>query len=330
MVDKSQKVLVTSNDFPESGLQMLRDSYTLLQSKYSGYDKADAENNQKEVSELIKGVSAVIWATSNPLTDDLLDIAGPQLKIVSCASAGYDHVDITELKERGIKLSNTPNVLNAAVADVTVGLIIAASRRFNEGVINVNKGDWKAGFQVDLGVDIKGSVVGIVGLGRIGQAIVKRLKGFEVKQFLYTGRSNKKEGSELGVEFVSLDQLLRESDFVILACPMTPETKHLINKNTLQKMKPQSVLINIGRGGCVNHDDLYEALKNKQIYAAGLDVTAPEPLPKGHPLTTLPNCYITPHIGSATINTRNRMAELAALNAIQAIRNGPLLSEVAL
>lgn len=181
---------------------------------------------------------------------EALDAAGPQLKSISTKSAGIDYVDVAEVKRRGIKLGYTPSVLNDAVADLGVGLMIAAARRFHEGFLKITKDDWALGNPAwMLGQDIKGSTVGIVGLGGIGQVICKRLGGFDVGKFLYTGHREKPEGQKLGAEFVSLNELLEKSDFVIVSCPLNKETAGLFNKAAFQRMKKTSVFVNVARGG---------------------------------------------------------------------------------
>ncbi|CAG9129624.1 unnamed protein product [Plutella xylostella] len=239
-------------------------------------------------------------------------------------STGINHIDEAAVKEHGVKLGNTANVQNNSVADVAIGVMIAAAKRFKEGVADIESGEWKFGTNQTLGQDIAGSTVGIVGLGSIGQAIVRRLKGFDVARFLYTGRSDKPEAISLGAERVSLGKLLKESDYVMLGCPFTPETKHLINKEALNKMKRSAVLVNYARGDIVDQEALYEALKEKRIFAAGLDVVTPEPLPKDHPLISLPNCFIVPHLGSSTLTTRNKMAIIAANNVLLALDGKPM------
>ncbi|XP_026496014.2 glyoxylate reductase/hydroxypyruvate reductase-like [Vanessa tameamea] len=325
---KNLKVLVSSNDYPSSGLDVLREHFTVVQSPYCNFGEEGANENKAELLKLIPGSSALVWISHHPITKELLDKAGPQLKIVSTASAGYNHCNVPELKARGIKLSNTPNVLSSAVAEIAVGLILGAARRFTENLDQVRRGEWENGFNKVLGQDVRGSTVGIVGLGGIGQATVKRLSGFEVGKFLYTGHREKPEAKALNAEFTSLDNLLEQSDFIVLAVPLTDETRHMINSTTLGKMKKNAILVNVGRGDLVDQEALYEALKNKNIYAAGLDVTTPEPLPKDHKLLTLPNLFVLPHIGSATLRTRSDMAVLASNNVVNALTGKPLITPV--
>ncbi|KAJ8715234.1 hypothetical protein PYW08_005215 [Mythimna loreyi] len=325
---KNLKVLVSSNDFPASGLKVLEEHFTVLQTKYLNFGEEGQTKTKEDLLKLIPGCSALVWSSNLPISKELLDRAGPQLKLVATVSAGYNHCNLDELRARGIKLSNTPNVLSSAVAEIAVGLMLAAARRFTENLEQVRTGEWEIGFDKVLGQDIRGSTVGIVGLGGIGQAVVKRLAGFEVDKFIYTGHREKPEGKALGAEFVTQDELLARSDFIVLAVPLTNETRHMINTDTLAKMKSNAILINIGRGDLVDQEALYDALKNKQIYAAGLDVTTPEPLPKDHKLLTLPNLFVLPHIGSATVRTRSDMAVLAANNVVNALTGKALVTPV--
>ncbi|KAJ2940436.1 hypothetical protein O0L34_g118 [Tuta absoluta] len=315
-----KRVLIVSKMFPEAGLEVLKNKVEVIKLPYT----EDHADSVVEIKRHIRGVDGVIWNTMQKLTGEILNLAGPQLKAITTVSSGVDHVDVEEVRSRGILLGNVPTVQDGAVADVAVGLLIVTARRFREGANEVLLGEWKVGVQWTLGQDISGSTVGIVGLGGIGQAVARRLRGLEVARILYSGRRDKPEAKELSAERVPLEQLLRESDFVFLSCPLTQETRHLINADSLRVMKRNSVLINVARGGLVDQDALYEALKEQRIYAAGLDVTSPEPLPKHHKLLTLPNCYILPHIGTATISTRNKMASIAARNIVAGLEGKPM------
>ncbi|KOB67475.1 Glyoxylate reductase/hydroxypyruvate reductase [Operophtera brumata] len=262
------------------------------------------------------------------MTSEHLVFPGPQLKIVATVSAGYNHCNPDELRARGVKLSNTPEVLSSTVAEIAVSLMLGAARRFTENLQQVRSGEWEIGFDKVLGQDLRGSTVGFIGFGGIGQATARRLAGFEVAKLVYSGHREKPEAKSLGAEFVSQDELLRQSDFIVLAVPLTNETRHMINSETLATMKKNAILVNVGRGDLVDQEALYDALKSHQIYAAGLDVTTPEPLPKDHKLLTLPNIFILPHIGSATVRTRSDMAVLAANNVVSALTGKPLLTPV--
>ncbi|XP_025831881.1 glyoxylate reductase/hydroxypyruvate reductase [Agrilus planipennis] len=277
----------------------------------------------------VADVDAIFWAIHQPLDEEILNAAGPKLKIIVTMNAGTDHIDLEAVRKRNIKLANTPKLLNKAVADVAILLTLAASRRLQEGRMHIEKGIWSGvGVQYLLGTDLENSTVGIVGLGGIGQAIAKRLKAFDIGRLLYSGHREKSEGKQLGAEFVSFKTLLRESDFVIVAAPLTDETRHMFNRTTFSLMKNSSVFVNIARGLIVDQDALIEALKDGTIFAAGLDVMVPEPLPTDSELLKLPNCVLTPHIGSATISVRKQLAELAADNIILGLQGKPLLTPV--
>ncbi|XP_003703833.2 glyoxylate reductase/hydroxypyruvate reductase-like [Megachile rotundata] len=312
------RVLVTSNDVPSAGVDLLRTKcdVTVIQA---------ITPSREDVLQVLPGHDAVFIAKHDNVNSEFLNIAGPSLKVVATMSAGYDHLDVPEIKRRGIKVGNTPVVLSAAVAEIAVLLTLNAARRAHEGRLKLEQGQVEHNLQWMLGQDLQGSIVGIVGLGSIGQAIVKRLKGFDVGRFVYTGHSRKKAGDELGAHFVSLDELLEQSDFVIVATPLTNETRGMFNDNTFGKMKKTAVFVNVGRGKVVNTEALVKALRDKRIFAAGLDVTDPEPLPTDHELLKLPNAVIIPHLGSATVKTRNNMAIAAAQNILNGLEDKPLV-----
>lgn len=318
-VEERPKVLVNSQDVPEIALNMLRETCELTFCETTGLD---------ELLEKIKGVDGVFWATwaaHNKLDAGILDAAGPQLRSISTFSAGFDFVDVDELKKRKIPLGYTPNVLNDSVADIAVGLAIAASRRFNEGRLKIQSSNWEQRPRFLLGRDLRGSTVGIVGLGGIGLTIAKRLSGFNVGQFLYCGRKEKPEAEKFKAKFVSFDVLLK-SDFVFICCPLKPETRKMFNKAVFDQMKATSVLVNVARGDIVDQEALFNALKHGKIFAAGLDVMSPEPLPANHPLLTLPNCIISPHLGANTEKTRDDMARIAAINVLAGLAGQPMHS----
>ncbi|XP_072397255.1 uncharacterized protein [Diabrotica undecimpunctata] len=244
-------------------------------------------------------------------------------------AAGYNHVDIEELRKRGIRTSNTPKVLNDAVADIAILLTLAAPRRLREARLSIEHGEWMPNdLEWMCGQDITNSTVGIIGFGQIGQTVARRLKGFDLRQLLYTGHKEKKEGIELGAKFVSLNTLIEDSDFIIVVAPLTTETKHMCNEEFFSKMKKTAVFINVGRGEVVDQPALINALKNHTIFAAGLDVMTPEPIPPNHELLTLPNAVVTPHLGTATNETRQSMANLAAQNILRCLAGEEMLTPV--
>ncbi|CAH2093159.1 unnamed protein product [Euphydryas editha] len=322
-----KRVLIVNKTFPTAGLELLKKEVEAVVLPYLEYESDSMPTIKNTIT---SGFDGLIWNTKHRLTGEILDLAGPRLKAVTAMASGIDQIDTDELKKRGLPLGNTPKVLDDAVADIAVGLLIGAARRFKEAAKELESGDWKYGVQWMLGQDIVNSTVGIVGLGGIGQAIVRRLKGFDVAKFIYSGRTDKKEAIDLGATRVPLEQLLKESDYVILACPLSKETKHIINEEALKMMKKTSVLVNIGRGGLIDQTALYNALRNGEIFAAGLDVTTPEPISRDDPIVTLPNCYIMPHLGSATIETRNAMAKISAKNILLALNGKPMICPVLL
>ncbi|CDQ94781.1 unnamed protein product [Oncorhynchus mykiss] len=263
------------------------------------------------------------------LQDCWKNISGPNLKVISTLSVGFDHMAMDEIKKRGVRVGYTPDVLTDATAELTVALLLATARRLPEGVVEVKNGGWSTWKPLWLcGYGLSGSTVGVIGLGRIGMAIARRLKPFGVKRLLYSGRTAKSYAAEVEGEYVPLDMLVSESDFVVVSCALTPETQGLCNKDFFSKMKNTAVFINTSRGAVVNQEDLYQALSSGQIACAGLDVTTPEPLPTDHPLLTLKNCVVLPHIGSATYSTRGIMAELSANNLLAGLQGTDMPSEL--
>ncbi|KOB65788.1 Glyoxylate reductase/hydroxypyruvate reductase, partial [Operophtera brumata] len=267
--------------------------FTVLQTKYLNFGEEGLNQTRDDLLKLIPGVSALVWVSNLPISKELLDRAGPQLKIVATVSAGYNHCNPNELRARGVKLSNTPEVLSSTVAEIAVSLMLGAARRFTENLQQVRSGEWEIGFDKVLGQDLRGSTVGFIGFGGIGQATARRLAGFEVAKLVYSGHREKPEGKSLGAEFVSQDELLRQSDFIVLAVPLTNETRHMINSETLATMKRNAILVNVGRGVGLDVTTPEPLPKDHKLLTlpniSGLDVTTPEPLPKDHKLLTLPN-----------------------------------------
>ncbi|KAJ3066912.1 hypothetical protein HDU98_009840 [Podochytrium sp. JEL0797] len=277
-----------------------------------------------ELLNQIKGVEGALVLLTDRIDAEAVSAAGPQLKVVSTMSVGYDHISLPTLKPHGIKLGITPDVLTDASAELTVGLLLATARRFKEAIEIGKTNDWGAWNPTFLtGTQISGKTIGVIGFGRIGQAVANRLKPFNPLQFHYFSPSAKPAAEiEIGATRVpELRTFLNSSDIVIVTCKLTDETRGMLNAETLRFMKPTSILINTARGGIINHDDLYNALSSSQHGpgAAGLDVTDPEPFPANHKLHTLPNCLILPHIGSATMETREAMADLAVSNLLAGV-----------
>lgn len=275
----------------------------------------------------VRGVDGILSLLTDRMDAAVMDAAGPQLKVISNHAVGYDNVDVEGATERGIRVGNTPGILTDATADFTWALLMAAARRIPEAITYVKAGHWRTwGPDVLLGSDFAGATLGIIGFGRIGNAVARRASGFGMN-ILYADNSPKHPGS-INARQVDLETLLATSDFITLHVPLTPETRHLINGHTLSLMKPTAILVNTARGDVVDQDALYQALANRQIRAAALDVTTPEPLPTSknepHPLLTLDNCLVAPHIASASWHTRSEMARLAAENLVAGVKGLPL------
>jgi len=310
--------MITHHDVPEAAIKILQEKCDVTISK--------STDTREDLLSKLRGMDGVFWGSHDKLDAEALDAVGPQLKSLSTMSVGIDYVDLNEVKRRKIPLGYTPTVLNDAVADIGVGLAIAASRRFHEGRCKIEQSQWEKRAQWMGGQEIRDSTVGIVGFGGIGQTIAKRLSGFDVGQFLYCGHKKKPEADKFGAKFVPFLELVERSDFIFIICPLTEETRKMFNAAVFDKMKPTSVLVNIARGDIVDQEALYDALKTRKIFAAGLDVMTPEPLPADHPLMTLPNCVIIPHLGSATVRTRQDMAKVAAINVLAGLAEEPMLS----
>jgi len=281
------------------------------------------------LTERVKGVDGLLCLLTDRIDAALMDAAGPQLKVISQMAVGYDNIDIPAATQRGIPVGNTPGVLTEATADLTFALLLAAARRIVEGVNYIKAGSWQTWEpETLLGADLTGATLGIIGLGRIGSAVARRASGFDMRIIAHSPETSAEEAARLNVTLVDFDTLLAESDFVSIHTPLTAETRHLINNDALRKMKRTAILVNTARGPIVDQQALYEALKDGIIAYAALDVTDPEPIAPDHPLLELPNIIIVPHIGSASIRTRNRMAEIAAANLLAGLRGEPLPHQV--
>lgn len=264
----------------------------------------------------VQGVEGLLSLLTDRIDGEVLDAAGPLLKVVSNHAVGYDNIDVPAATARGIPIGNTPGILTDATADFAFALLMAAARRVVEGERYVREGKWKTwGPSLLLGPDIHGATLGIVGFGRIGQAMAKRARGFDMRVIYYDPTQPCCDPT-IDAFPVDLETLLRESDFVSLHTPLTRETRGLMNAERLAQMKSTGILINTARGPVVDPVALYDALKGKRIFAAALDVTDPEPIPLDSPLLTLDNLIVVPHIASASFATRQKMSLMAAQNLI--------------
>ncbi len=280
-----------------------------------------------QLIDLTKDADALISMLADQIDKEFIDQC-PNLKVISNYAVGFNNIDVAYATEKGIKVGNTPDVLTDATADIAFSLLINVARRIKESSNELDK--WQTWEPMGyLGPRLKGKTVGIVGMGRIGQAMAYKCHFGWDMNVLYTANTPKLDAEKaMGAKRVELDQLLKESDFISLHCPLTPETKHLFNKEAFKKMKNSSIFINTARGDVVVQEDLIEAIKSKEIWGAGLDVTTPEPLPMDNPLHQLKNVVITPHIGSADFESRAEMSELCAENIIAGLSDKPLKASV--
>ncbi len=275
--------------------------------------------------ERVRGVDGLLCLITERIDVEVLDAAGPQLKVISQMAVGVDNIDLQAAAARGIPVGHTPGVLTEATADLAFALLLAAARRIVEAADYVRRGQWRTwGATILLGADLSGATLGIIGLGRIGKAVARRAAGFDLRILAHDPGCTPEAAASVNARLVSLEDLLRESDFVTLHTPLTERTRGLINRDTLRLMKPTAILINTARGPIVDQAALVEALTTGIIGAAALDVTDPEPIPPDHPLLSLPNALIVPHIGSASVWTRDQMALMAAENLIAGVQGRPL------
>lgn len=274
--------------------------------------------------ERVRGVDGLLCLLTDPVDAAVMDAAGPGLRVISNHAVGFDNIDVAAATARGIPVGNTPGILTDATADFAFALLMAAARRVAEGDRFVRAGRWRTwGPELLLGPDVHGATLGLIGFGRIGQAVARRAAGFEMR-ILYFDPTAPAADPALRAEAVDLETLLQEADFVSLHVPLTPQTRGLLNRETLALMKPGAILINTARGPVVDPAALAEALREGRLFAAALDVTDPEPIPPDSPLLTLDNCLIVPHIASASIATRRKMSLMAAQNLIAGLQGEPL------
>mmetsp|Transcript_78944 Transcript_78944/g.92276 ORF Transcript_78944/g.92276 Transcript_78944/m.92276 type:complete len:338 (+) Transcript_78944:88-1101(+) len=278
----------------------------------------------------VKGCIGIVTLLTDTVDEALMDAAGPQLKVISNFAVGYNNIDTTAAIKRGISVGNTPGVLTEATADMAFALLISAARRVPESVQYAQNGNWKTWLPLGfIGQDLHGKTVGVIGMGRIGYRFAESChRGWDMKVIYYDALSNAAADKNLKATKVTLDQLLAQSDFISVHCNLTPETKKLIGAKEFSKMKKTAVFVNTARGPIVDESALMDACQNKTIFAAGIDVTDPEPPAKKSRIFSIPNLVVAPHIASATIQTRNAMALIAAKNLIAGIKGQPLQCEV--
>ena len=302
-----EKVLVT-REIPDAGLLLLE-----------GFDVtvlSESPPERGELLEAVRGSAGILPTVTEKMDAEVMNAAGDGLKVIANMAVGYDNVDVQAATERGVVVTNTPEVLNETTADTSFMLLLAAARRLGEAERLLRSGGWEAWGPMQLtGPDVWGKKLGVVGFGRIGQAVARRARGFDMEVLYHDQYRNESAERETGAQYLELDELLRTCDFISVHTPLTPETRHLIGQGELDLMQPTSVLVNSSRGPVVDEGALADALAERHIFAAGLDVYEEEP--EVHPkLLGLENVVLAPHIGSASIETRDKMAALAAENIV--------------
>jgi glyoxylate reductase len=312
-VTKPWTVAVT-RQIPEAGLAPLREVAEVR------VWEEEMPPGTEALYAILDGCDGAITLLTDRIDGALLD-AHPSLRVVSNFAVGYDNIDVPAATERRVLICNTPGVLTDATADHTWALMLSAARRIPESIAYVREGRWKTwGPLLLLGQAVSGATLGVAGLGRIGKEVARRATGFDMRVLAYDTVQDDAFAAEHNITYVPLDQLLAESDYVTLHVALTDETRHLIGREQFARMKPTAILVNASRGPVVDTDALVEALRNGTILAAALDVTDPEPLPADHPLVTMDNCIVVPHTASATVQTRDQMAKLAADNLIAGLK----------
>lgn len=312
------KVYVTRR-IPQAALEIIASACD-----YRLWDEEEAPVPRDVLLREIADVDGVLTLLTDRVDAEFL-AAAPRCRVVSNMAVGYDNVDLPTLNQHKVLLTNTPGVLTETTADLVWALVMAAGRRIVEGQKLIEAGGWKTWSPMFMvGMDIHGATLGIVGAGRIGAAVARRARGFDMRILYHNRRPSPELEAETGAQYRALDDLLRESDFVVVLVPLTPETRGMFGTREFSLMKQTAVFVNAARGPIVREMELYQALKSGQIWAAGLDVFEREPIGPDHPLLTLPNVTAVPHIGSASVKTRTKMATVAATNLVAALTGRPV------
>ncbi len=289
----------------------------------------DFPPTRDELLRHVVGVDGLVCLITDTIDTKVLDAAGDQLKVVSQMAVGVDNVDVAACSARGIPVGNTPGVLTETTADMAWALVLSSARRVVEAAEYVKDGEWKTWTPTQMaGIDVFGSTLGIVGFGAIGQAIARRARGFGMRVLCWNRTPRPQEAAAVGAEQSPFDDLLSQADFVCVSIALTEDTRKLINARAFELMKPNAILVNTARGPIVDEDALVSALRAGQIGGAGLDVTAIEPLSMDSPLLTMNNVVVLPHIGSASMATRAKMADMAVANLRAGLAGRPLPNSV--
>lgn len=312
---KNYKVLVTRELFEDS-IKLLKEHVEV-----HVYQSKNKPIPRDILLKKVKDCDGIISLLTDDIDKELMNLS-PNLKTISNYAVGYDNIDVDTATKKGIMVTNTPGILTDTTADLAFGLLIAISRRIAEGDRFVRDGKWVHawGPKMFIGRDVHGKTLGIIGLGRIGTTVAKRAKGFDMRVLYYDKYRDSEKEKEMDIEYTQLENLIKKSDFITLHVPLTDETRHLIGSNEFKKMKKSAYLINTSRGPVIDQEALHQALINKDIAGAALDVFKEEPINPDSPLLKLDNIILTPHIGSASVETRKEMSDTAVKNVIAAIK----------
>ena len=312
--------MLVTRPIPKAGLNILEPHCDLI------INQRKAPLRYSELLKKVKDVNAILCFLNDKIDKQIMEAAGPSLKVISTFSTGYEHIDISEAKRRGIMVGYTGDILTDTTADLAIGLMLCLGRRLVVADNYLRKGKWKYGWNPDLmiGSDLHHKTLGVIGLGKIGSAICRRVEGFGMK-ILFTKRNfdqndfNKNKSSDK-LEYCNLQKLVSESDYIVISCTLNKDSYHLIDYDKIKMMKRNTFIINISRGKIINERDLIRGLKERLIAGAGLDVFEDEPIKSNNPLIKMQNVVLLPHIGSASIETRNKMSVMAASNIIDVLK----------
>jgi glyoxylate reductase len=314
---KLGKIVMTGKPMPEADL------FIRQRCEVKSWDEPGVMPRQLLLEWLADAEGLMVVGGQPVKVDADLLVHAPKLRVIAQSSVGYDNVDVAACTASGVPFGNTPEVLTEATADLTYLLVLSAARRLKESLAIIQEGRWTPMQSIPLGVDLFGKTLGMVGLGQIGSAVARRAMASGMN-IIYYNRRRRSPEEEHGATYVAFDALLKQSDFIVVLVPLNDDSRGLFGAAEFAKMKRTALFINAARGAIVKTPDLYEAVKGGVIAGCALDVTDPEPIPADHPLLQLPNVFVTPHIGSATIETRNRMAMLAAENLVLGLAKEPL------
>ena len=320
MLKKNKPIVLVTRPIPEAGLNILKPHCDLI------INQKMAPLRYQELLSKVKGADAILCFLNDKIDKQIMDAAGPSLKVISTFSTGYEHIDVSEAKRRDISIGYTGDILTETTADLAIGLMLCLGRRLVEADKYLRNGKWKYGWNPGLmiGRDLHNKTLGVIGLGKIGSAICSRANGFGMK-ILFTKRNFapndiKKNKLFNKLEYCNLQRLVSESDYIVISCTLNKDSYHLIDYEKLKMMKKNAYLINISRGKIIKERDLIRGLKERLIAGAGLDVFEDEPIRSNNPLIKMQNVVLLPHIGSASVDTRNKMSEIAASNIIDVLK----------